>query len=170
MPLPEEDQMSPAPANLSETCVNLNTVRRLFDAVERRDHAAVAAAYDKDIVIHEAASLPYGGDYSGHEGAWRHGHGFLAAWDRFQPDDNRSLESRIIADGDHVVVLWRHKVENAETGDKIDLPAVSVYQMRDGKIVDSRMFQFDTAALVQFLRDNEPRRSRDATLPTSSAP
>jgi ketosteroid isomerase-like protein len=131
---------------------NADVIRRLFDAVERRDRAGVIAAYGSDIVIHEAASLPYGGDYRGHEGALRHGQGFRAAWDRFQTQDARGLEPRIIAEGDHVVVLWRHKAENTETGERIDLPAVSVYRMRERKIVDSRMFHFDTAALVEFLR------------------
>ena len=73
---------------------------------------------------------------------------------RHQPHEERGLNPRIIADGDHVVVLWRHKVENAETGDKIDLPAVSVYRMENAKIIDSRMFHFDTAALLQFLARN----------------
>jgi hypothetical protein len=34
----------------------------------------------------------------------------------------------------------------------IDVAAVNAYGMRDGKIVDSRMFNVDTAALVEFLR------------------
>ena len=49
-------------------------------------------------------------------------------------------------------------MENAETGDKIDLPAVSVYRMHNAKVIDSRMFHFDTAALVQFLNNNDPRQ------------
>jgi ketosteroid isomerase-like protein len=139
---------------LAEARLNTRTVQSLFDAVDCRDRAGVVAAYDEDIVIHEPASLPYGGDHHGHEGALRHGMGFRAAWDRFQPHDKRGLEPQIIADGDHVAVRWRHRAENAETGDKIDLPAVSIYRMRNGKVVDSRMFHFDTAALVQFLEDN----------------
>jgi hypothetical protein len=31
------------------------------------------------------------------------------------------------------------------------LPAVSVYKLRDGKIVESQMFYSDTAAIMQFL-------------------
>jgi ketosteroid isomerase-like protein len=147
--------MSSTPFHHPEASVevrNAGVVRRLFDAVEHRDRAGVIAAYGSDIVIHEAGSLPYGGDYRGHEGALRHGQRFCAAWDRFQPHDARGLEPRIIADGDDIVVLWRHTAENIETVERIDLPAVSVYRMRDGKIVDSRMFHFDTAALVEFLR------------------
>jgi hypothetical protein len=52
------------------------------------------------------------------------------------------------------VVLWRHEVVNAETGDRLDLPAVSVYRMEHTKIANSRMFHFDTAALLRFLERN----------------
>jgi hypothetical protein len=33
---------------------------------------------------------------------------------------------------------------------RIDLPAVSIYRLSGGKIVESRMFHFDTAALLDF--------------------
>jgi ketosteroid isomerase-like protein len=134
--------------------VNKRVVDALFAAVDRRDSEGVLAGYDESITIHEAASLPYGGDYRGLEGALRHGLGFRAAWDRFQPHEARALDPLIIADGDHVVVLWHHKVENPETGERLDLPAVSVYRLKNAKIADSRMFHFDTAALLRFLNRN----------------
>jgi hypothetical protein len=56
-----------------------------------------------------------------------------------------------------VVVLWRHKLENSETGERLDLPAVSVYRMENAKVADSRMFHFDTAALLRFLERNAER-------------
>ncbi len=51
---------------------NMETVRRPFKAVEERDLAGVLAAYDPEIVIREAESLPCGGVYRGLEGATRH--------------------------------------------------------------------------------------------------
>jgi ketosteroid isomerase-like protein len=45
---------------------NVEVVRRLFDAVERRDLAGVIASYDENIVVHEASSLLYGGVYHGY--------------------------------------------------------------------------------------------------------
>jgi ketosteroid isomerase-like protein len=56
---------------------NLETVRRLFKAVEEGDLAGVLAAYDENIVIREAESLPYGGEFHGHEGGQRHALGAL---------------------------------------------------------------------------------------------
>jgi len=131
---------------------NTEQARRLFQAVEHRDREGVMAIYDRNIVINEAPSLPYGGEYRRHEGALHHGIGFRAAWDRFQAWSSRGLEPRFIAQGEHVAVLWRHKAEDTGSGEKIDLPAVSIYRFVDGKIVDSRMFHFDTAALLEFLR------------------
>jgi hypothetical protein len=143
-------------AERAQARANKRVVAALFEAVDCRD-AGVRAAYDENITIHEAVSLPYGGEYHGLEGSLRHGQGFRAAWDRFQPQQARGLNPRIFADGDHIVVLWRHKLENTKTGDSLDLPAVSVYRMENAKIIDSRMFHFDTAALLRFLERNAER-------------
>jgi uncharacterized protein len=144
-------------AALAQARANKCAVEALFEAVDRRDREGVRARYAENIAIHEAASLPYGGDYRGLEGALRHGQGFRATWDPFQPHQARGLDPRIIADGDHVVVLWHHKVENPETGEGLELPAVSVYRMENAKVTDSRMFHFDTAALLRFLERNAAR-------------
>ena len=136
------------------TKTNADAARRLFEAVEHRNPQGVAAIYHEHIVIHEAPSLPYGGEYHGHEGAQRHGQGFRAAWDRFQPANARGLEPRFVAQDDHVAVQWRHKAENRDTGERIDLAAAGIYRFVDGMVVDSRMFHFDIAALLKFLNGN----------------
>src|SRR5882724_2498593 len=66
----------------------------------------------------------------------------------------RVLEPRFVAQDDCVAVQWRHKAENRETGECIDLPAAGVYRFVDGMVVDSRMFHFDIAALLKFLNNN----------------
>src|SRR5262245_20679633 len=147
----------------SQVRSNKRAVRALFEAVDRRDGEGVRAGYDENITIHEAASLPYGGDYRGLDGALRHGQGFRAAWDRFRPYQARGLDPRIIVDGDHVVVLWRHQVENPDSGDKLDLPAVSIYRMENEKVAYSRMFHLDTAALLRFLERNAERAASQAS-------
>jgi uncharacterized protein len=65
---------------------NIETVRRLFQAVEERDLADTLAVYDPGIVIREASFLPYGGIYHGREGAKQHGIGAAFAWDKFHPE------------------------------------------------------------------------------------
>ena len=72
---------------------NIETVRRLFQAVEERDLAGTLAVYDPEIVIREASFLPYGGIYHGREGAKQHGIGAAFAWDKFQPGDEKRLDA-----------------------------------------------------------------------------
>jgi uncharacterized protein len=138
------------------TRTNADAARRLFEAVENRNSQGVAAIYHPSILINEAPSLPYGGEYHGHEGALRHAQGFRATWDRFQPSNARGLEPRFVAQDDQVAVQWRHRAENRETGERIDLPAAGIYRFVDGMVVDSRMFHFDIAALLKFLNKNTP--------------
>ena len=129
----------------------IEAVRRLFRAVEERDLAGVLAAYDENIVIREAESLPYGGEFHGHEGGERHALKALEVWGNLQPADERTLLAKFLDAGDdYVIVLWRQRGVNSR-GEKFDAPVVSVYKMRGSKIVESQMFHADTKALVQFL-------------------
>jgi ketosteroid isomerase-like protein len=95
-------------------------------------------------------SLPYGGDYSGDDAVACHAQAFSTAWKSLQSTDDQRLKPRFLADGDHVIVLWRQKGTSAD-GEIFDMPTVSVYQMKDGREVDSRKFHFDTAAVIGFL-------------------
>lgn len=142
----------------------LATVRTLFEAAARRDAGVYFGAYHPDILISEAPSLPYGGDYRGLEGVLRHAEKFRATWDRYQPEDSRELKPEFLAIGNRVVVLWRLRAR-AANGEGIDLPVVSIYRLQDGKIIESRMFPFDTAGLVRFLgrAGTEPTDARQAS-------
>ena len=136
-------------------------VRKLFEAVAQRNPAGVFGAYHPDIVISEAPSLPYGGEYRGQEGAIRHAEGFRSTWDRYQPEASRNLEPEFFALGDRVTVLWRFRAQRP-TGESIDLPVVSIYRLRDSRIIESRMFHFDTAALLQFLESAGTDQTADS--------
>lgn len=130
---------------------NVDAVRRLFKAVEERDLAGVLAAYDPEVVIREAESLPYGGVYHGLEGGQRHARGYAQTWAEFQSSAEQVTDAVILDAGDYTVVLWRQRAM-ASDGRKLDLPAVSVYRMRGGKIVESQMFHADTTAILHFLK------------------
>jgi hypothetical protein len=132
---------------------NLDTIRRLFAAVEARDPEALLACYHEDVVIREAESLPYGGTYRGHDGALRHGLAYLRCWGTLQGDEQRKLDHKLLDAGEFVVVQWRQKARNPESGETLDAPAVSLYRMRRGRIAESTMYHFDTARLLAFLQD-----------------
>jgi len=128
----------------------LGTVRRVFEAVERRHAHALLGTYADDIVITEAASLPYGGVYHGHHGAVRHARAYTATWDHLQSAGDRRLEPLIFPAGDRVVVLWRQKATTAD-GRHLDLPVVDVIELQNGKVGSLQMFPADTAKLLEFL-------------------
>lgn len=137
---------------------NLDTARSVFAVVGSRGNGANSQAqwkvyeamYAPDVTIHEAPDLPYGGDYKGRDAVARHAQAYRAAWDTLRPPDEQSLEPQFFAAGDQVVVLWRQR-GSTRGGECLDMPAVSVYRMEDGRIVDSRMFNFDTVAVSAFL-------------------
>lgn len=130
---------------------NLETTRRLFRAVEERDVAGVLAAYDSEIVIRDAASLPYGGVHYGLEGAKQHIEGAAQTWNPLTSSAERKMDAVFLDAGEYVVVLWRLKGWEASSGKTLDAPAASVYRMREGKIIESQMFYSDTVAIVRFL-------------------
>ena len=138
------------------TAAGLGTVRRMFEAAERRDAQALLGTYADDIVITEAASLPYGGVYHGHHGAVRHASAYTATWDHLQSAGDRRMEPLIWPAGDRVVVLWRQKATAAD-GRRLDLPVVDVIELRNGKVGSLHMFSADTATLLEFLRADGPR-------------
>jgi uncharacterized protein len=132
-------------------CQDIDNIRRLFKAVEDRDIAGVLTAYDPEIVIREAESLPYGGTYHGLEGAKQHIEGAARTWDALQPSTERNMEAVFLNAEDYVIVLWRLKGLAISSLKKLALPVVSVYKMCDGKIIESQMFYADTVAIRQFL-------------------
>src|SRR5215472_1933593 len=139
------------PGQQAAAGAGLGTVRRMFEAAERRDAQALLSTYADDIVITEAASLPYGGIYHGHHGAVRHARAYTATWDHLQSAGDRRMEPLIMPAGDRVVVLWRQKATAAD-GRHLDLPVVDVIEVRNGKVGSLHMFPADTAKLLEFLR------------------
>jgi ketosteroid isomerase-like protein len=137
----------------------LETVKRLFDAVRRRDQADVREVYHPQIVIHESPSLPYGGDYHGHEEALSHLAGYYRTWDPLRPEAGQPHPPIFLeTTGDSVVVLWQEQAVAPQSGEPIVLPALGVYTVRDGKVIESRMFQ-DTAAIRGLLEQmHEPSK------------
>jgi uncharacterized protein len=132
----------------------VEVVRRLFAAVEDRDLARVLACYADDVEIHEAEVLPYGGIWRGHEGAAAHAAAFLSTWQALQGPDEIPLHAHFWSDGAGTVcVLFRHRAVAPAGGERFDAPEVSIYQVRDDRVVRSQMFHADSAAVVRFLGD-----------------
>ena len=131
----------------------IDVVRRLFDAVERRDLETVLDCYDREVEIVEAAALPYGGSYRGHDGARRHAAAFVSSWGPLQTPAEHQLDAEF-CDGpdDTVVAVFRHRAFNPITDERFDEPEVAVYEVRDDKVVRSQMFHADSMSVAAFVR------------------
>jgi uncharacterized protein len=138
-------------SNLEGTSGNIEIVRRIMDAVRERDLTVLVDTYASDIEIHDAESLPYGGIYRGHQGMIENGMGFVRTWDQLQTSADRDPEAVIFGSGDQVVALWRLKASGKD-GQRLDRPAISLFQLRDRKVVRLQMFHYDTAAIGRFLQ------------------
>jgi uncharacterized protein YciI len=149
----------PGPGDSGRVTVE-EAVRRLFvHGVSARDAAAyLDGTYHDGICIHEAPSLPYGGDYQGLEGASRHAVGFTQTWDRWQTSEQRELHPRIIATDTEAIVLWTLRVQRPGDPGESSFPAISHYRFRDGRVIESRMFFYDTVAVRDFLIRGEAAR------------
>jgi uncharacterized protein len=132
------------------TTKNVEVIRRLFRAVEARDIEPMYQIYSTDVVVREAPSLPYGGEYAGHAGILEHGMGYVEAWDHLQDDEDRRMDAEFVDAGERVFVCW-HQRAHGRDGTRLDLPVVSVYDLHGGQVVRSTMYHLDTATLLTFL-------------------
>jgi DinB superfamily/SnoaL-like domain len=142
----------------------LEAVRRLFEAVAHRDEAGILEEYHPEVVIHEDPSLPYGGDYHGHEGALQHTRGFYQTWDALRRrellEEAQRAHPPIVLDtrGEYVVVLGQARVM-APLGDRtVDLLGAFVFKVREGQVIESWMFHQGIVAILDLLKQVEGKR------------
>lgn len=132
---------------------DLEVVQRLFRAVKVWDLEGLLACYDPAVVITESAELPYGGTYTGLDGARRHALAFARTWHPWlvDPADQRP----VLGDSGTgtVVVCFRHRARNPDTGSELDTPEVGVYAVSGGRVIASTMYHLNPAELTAFLAE-----------------
>jgi uncharacterized protein len=129
--------------------------------VEERDLETMFDLYHPDVLIRESPSLPYGGEYRGHEGVVAHGLGYLGTWDPVQRPEDAVLDPEFFDGGERVFVHWRQRA-TARDGQRFDFPALSEYRLRDGKIIGSSMHHLDVEAILRFLEHAAGRVQSDS--------
>ncbi len=121
---------------------NVAVVRAAFVAFSRRDEPALLRLADAEIEFHApTASLSRGGaPYLGHDGLRAYLRDVAALWSelRVEPRDFRE-------GGDTVVALGRVYAWGA--GRVVDAPVGWVWRLRDGLLVEGRVFDTQRAAL-----------------------
>jgi ketosteroid isomerase-like protein len=117
-----------------------------FMRSEPADPSLLLAAFDPDVVVHEAASLPYAGDWRGLDGVAALITRMGEIWSDMGVEDLHALR-----DGD-VVHLWcRLRLTSRATGRQIVQPFAEMLRFRDGRLLEGYPFYFDTAEILECL-------------------
>jgi ketosteroid isomerase-like protein len=120
---------------------NAELVRQVFDAFARRDVAAMAALCDPEIVF-----VPQTGriarraeSYHGHSGLRQYMADVASVWEELRPEPDEYIEL-----GD--IVLCTGRIYAWGVGRAIDAPAGWVWRVRDGLLVEGRVYESRRAA------------------------
>ena len=122
---------------------NVETVRRIYEAVARRDAKSVLALYDPE--VEWDMSRGAFGDLEG--GRIEHGHEGLRSWFREQYEVWQEWEDtpdELIDAGEHVVSVVTSRSRGRTSGADVESHHAAVWTLRDGKVV--RVTWFPTRA------------------------
>ena len=120
---------------------NADIVRQVFAAFSRRDVEGLLALCDPDIVFVPPTGRLAGRDepYHGHEGLRAYLADVARVWQelRSEPDEYIEIDDRVLCTGR--VYAWG-------VGRVIDAPAGWVWRLRDGLVVEGRVYETRRAA------------------------
>ena len=120
----------------------IGALQRAFGA---GDPEALAALFHPDFSIEQPASLPHGGRHHGLAGMQAMGATFAEHWQR------TISEPRVIDGGDTVVQVTTQTWTSVATGRAATVDVVELFAFADGRILEIRVFQQDTHALLATL-------------------
>jgi ketosteroid isomerase-like protein len=124
---------------------NVEIVRRIYEAVARRDAESVLELYDPDVEWDGSRGTPLGSlsrevVYHGHAGLRRFFRHWYEAWDNVEERQDELIDA-----GEHVVSVSRFRASGRASGLEVEfVDQVAVWTLRDGKIV--RVVWFPTRA------------------------
>lgn len=123
---------------------NVTVVRRLYDAVARRDSATVLAIYHPEVVWdhtqNEAVAGLMGGQtvYHGHEGVRQWSREWYEAWENV----DAHLEELIDAGERGVVAVLNYRGRGRASGIEVEITRMAgVFEIRDGRVVRASWFR-----------------------------
>lgn len=103
----------------------------------------LAPFFAPGVELHQAAALPYGGTWRGHDGMTRF---FLAmgqAWEEFH-----MVEQEFLATGETAVVRTQVRARARATGRALSFPILQTITVKGGQITEVRPFYWDTQAIA----------------------
>jgi ketosteroid isomerase-like protein len=120
---------------------NVHVVRRLYEAVARRDAAAVLTFYDPEVEwdhTHGPARELMGGPtvYHGHEGIRSWFREWYEAW-----GDGEAEVLELIDVGEHVISILNYRGRGRASGIPVEIARMAgVWTIREGKVVRAEWF------------------------------
>jgi ketosteroid isomerase-like protein len=117
---------------------NAEILRGGYDAFSRGDVPAVLAVFADDIAWHVPGHNPTAGDYTGHDEVV----GFFQTLGELS-GGTFSIEVRDVLDNGDGAVAMIVTERGERKGVKLDVPAVHLWQMQDGKATTFRGFTGD---------------------------
>jgi ketosteroid isomerase-like protein len=140
------------PSDVQNTAMQL--LERMF-AVEMqflqsdaRNAEMLAAAFHRDVVVHEPASLPYSGDWRGLDGVSALLGKMSAVWSDVRVDGLEAAQS-----GDAVFMTCRLHLTSRANGAVIEQPFAEVLRFQDGLLLEGTPFYYDTSELLAICGD-----------------
>lgn len=125
---------------------NEDLVRQGFEAYARGElPGQLAGLMSPDVVWHVPGRGSLAGDHAGLEAVAAH----LARTARLSGGTHRIDVHDVLANDDHVVVLHGARAERG--GKKLDVNALHLFHVRDGKITEVWTVHYDLYALDDFL-------------------
>ena len=123
---------------------NAEIVRRAFDAFSRRDLPALLALVDPDMVFMPATARMAGRGtepYRGHEGIRTYLADVARVWQELRPEPDEFIE---VDD----VVVCTGRIYAWGIGRVIDAPAGWFWRLRDGRLIEGRVYDTRREALA----------------------
>jgi len=115
---------------------NVEFVKGVYGAFDRGDVPAVLGAFAEDIEWVEADGMPYGGVYRGPEAVAQNVFGPITE----DVDGFALVREEFIASDGTVAAVVRYTGTGKATGKTLDVPAVHVWEIRDGKLARFRQY------------------------------
>ena len=115
---------------------SVELVNSVYEAFGRGDVPAVLGAMTEDVEWHEAEGTPYGGVYNGPQQVAENVFGPITA----DVDGFAVTPEQLIASGDTVAAVVRYTGTGKQSGKSLDLEAVHIWDLRDGKLARFRQF------------------------------
>ena len=126
----------------------LEASKAMYAAVARGDWDEVAGFMADDLVIHEPASLPYGGEWRGRDALQRLYAHVMGYW-----EEPVVKWMELVGGERYAVALLHFTVTAKSSGKRFETHIAEVTEFDDaGKMASMRIHYFDTAHMVEQLK------------------